>query len=326
MSHASTLPMILAGISMLVAPCAATSRGADSYTFVYQDIEHFLGAFDRYREGADLEQTLRREYFESGTPGLVEFAERFRLSSEVLAESVTEHERFYASLHDLEARIRLQEPKMREAFEQLRQVHPDAAFPPFYFLVGGLRAGGQAGTHGLLIGAEVYSANTTNHTHLPPGRRVYPTERISHIVAHELAHFQQVQAQGIEVYRQIYGPEQSLLANAIREGSADFIAELISGDHINPAAHEYGCAHEAELWSEFRTQMREREFGDWFYHAPKDHADWPTDLGYFIGYRITRAFYENAADKRQAFQDILAVTDYEAFLERSGYPRQFASP
>ena len=117
MSHTSKLPMILAGISMLVAPCAATSRGADSYTFVYQDIEHFLGAFDRYREGADLEQTLRREYFESGTPGLVEFAERFRLSSEVLAESVTEHERFYASLHDLEARIRLQEPKMSSAMK-----------------------------------------------------------------------------------------------------------------------------------------------------------------------------------------------------------------
>jgi hypothetical protein len=38
-----------------------------------------------------------------------------------------------------------------------------------------------------------------------------------------------------------------------------------------------------------------------------------------MGALITKAYYENADDKEQAIRDILSVTDYPAFLERSGY-------
>jgi hypothetical protein len=42
-----------------------------------------------------------------------------------------------------------------------------------------------------------------------------------------------------------------------------------------------------------------------------------------MGYRITEEFYRKATDKRQAVRDILAVTDYEAFLGASGYANRF---
>jgi hypothetical protein len=41
-----------------------------------------------------------------------------------------------------------------------------------------------------------------------------------------------------------------------------------------------------------------------------------------MGALITRAYYDNADDKVQAIQDILSVTDYPAFLERSRYAPQ----
>lgn len=47
------------------------------------------------------------------------------------------------------------------------------------------------------------------------------------------------------------------------------------------------------------------------------------DLGYFMGYRIAESHYLTAQDKRRAVQDILAVTDYDAFLKASGYPERF---
>ncbi|NIU51572.1 MAG: lytic murein transglycosylase, partial [Gemmatimonadetes bacterium] len=35
--------------------------------------------------------------------------------------------------------------------------------------------------------------------------------------------------------------------------------------------------------------------------------------------RIAKAYYERAADKRAAIAEILGVTDFKGFLERSGY-------
>lgn len=45
----------------------------------------------------------------------------------------------------------------------------------------------------------------------------------------------------------------------------------------------------------------------------------PRDLGYWLGYRIVRRYYEDAADKQRAVRDILGLTDFAAFLGRSGY-------
>jgi uncharacterized protein YjaZ len=135
-------------------------------------------------------------------------------------------------------------------------------------------------------------------------------------------HYQQAVAQGVEAYRAIFGERQSLLALSVREGSADFLSTRISGGAVYSAVHEFGRARERELWQQFQQDMHRRDPGDWMFNRPTK-AGWPMDLGYFMGYRITERFYMNAQDKRQAVQDILAITDYDAFLWASGYQEQF---
>ena len=44
----------------------------------------------------------------------------------------------------------------------------------------------------------------------------------------------------------------------------------------------------------------------------------PIDIGHYVGYLITRAYYRNAKDKRQAVYDILNIQDARAFYEASG--------
>jgi hypothetical protein len=39
---------------------------------------------------------------------------------------------------------------------------------------------------------------------------------------------------------------------------------------------------------------------------------------HWIGYKITNACYNKAADKMQAIEDILTITDFDRFLEQSG--------
>ncbi len=66
----------------------------------------------------------------------------------------------------------------------------------------------------------------------------------------------------------IYGPDETLLALALREGSAELIAELAAGQHANPAAEHYGSKHERQLGSHFQQDMGNRTPGDWMFVRP----------------------------------------------------------
>lgn len=184
------------------------------------------------------------------------------------------------------------ERAIRAPFYALEFLYPEAVFPTVYFVVGRLNSGGTISDQGLLIGAEMYR----------------DTEGLPHIVAHELIHFQQLP---------LPDSVRTLLAQSIREGSADFIGELISGKHINTQAHEYGRAHEEELWIEFQDNMAGRDLSAWLYRDPPGER--PADLGYFMGYQITQAYYTRSSDKAAAIREIIGVRDFEQFLLESGY-------
>jgi hypothetical protein len=43
----------------------------------------------------------------------------------------------------------------------------------------------------------------------------------------------------------------------------------------------------------------------------------PGDLGYWVGYRIVRSYYQHAADERAALRGILELRDAKRFLAES---------
>lgn len=49
------------------------------------------------------------------------------------------------------------------------------------------------------------------------------------------------------------------------------------------------------------------------------NPQWPPDLGYWMGYRIAKRYYEQADDKRQAVIDRINAEDNDAILEQSRY-------
>lgn len=293
----------LAGL-VAVQPPMPTDPGAAQ--FIYDDIRHFLSALERIQAGADGEEILERDYFGRATPGLAALSARRSVSAGAMARSIRQQPADYASLSSLAERLAGHEPAIRKAFVRLKELLSGAVFPPTYFLISDPTfGGGLADPVGVLIA-------------LGPAGYKDVIDRMPNLVAHEMVHIQQARLQGLEQYRAIYGPSGSLLAIAIREGSADLLARLISGDHLNPRAHAYGVTHEQELWKQFQADMNGTATGDWMFRTPAS-PEWPQDLGYFIGYRIAEAYYHRAKDKGQAIRDILSVTDYRALLGKSGY-------
>jgi hypothetical protein len=222
--------------------------------------------------------------------------------------------RFFDSIRPNTLRVRALEPEFRVLFRKMRDAVPDAVFPDVTFVMGSMSSGGTSVSGGLVIGMDLNArADDTVLSELSPGARQMVENtfvQLPHILTHELAHAQQ------------HGrAESSLLAQILKEGGADFVALLVSGGTANPALDAYGPPHEAALWQEFQPVMKSTDpkvRSRWLYGTRGDPLR-PADLGYFVGLRICKAFYDRAVDKRSAIHALLNIDDEYAFLAASGY-------
>ena len=282
---------------------------------VTDDIPRFWQAFDA-RTSVGTEAAIDSLYFRPASPGLRDWIWLRLQNAKALASVVDAVPGYYASARASTLQIARDEPKIRAAFTRLSVLYPDAVFPDVYFVIGRLTSGGTTSRRGLLIGAEMYGRTADSVlTRLSPWLQqvIAPVDDVPAIVSHELVHYQQ----------RLKG--NGLLASALREGSADFVAELMCGGNINARVHAWVNAHrmrEAMLWNEFVRDTATNDLAPWF--SPPDISVRPKDLGYYMGYRIAQAFYDRQPDKRAAVRQILEATDATAFLRESGYGDRFA--
>lgn len=260
--------------------------------FETSDIQNFWKAFDSI-ENSD--KNPFEEYIENGTIGLQGFIPYRIISADSLLNMVNRRKHDYDKTRGIEFKIKEQEKRIKPYFYALEYWYPDAVYPPVYFVVGRFNSGGTASENGLLIGAE----------------KLTSLDHLSGLVIHESIHFQQ----------KLEG-EDNLLKHAILEGSADFIAELVTGNKGNIETNKYGNKHKDELCKEFVQIMHKTNFQDWLY-STSGKDDRPNDLGYWIGYEIVKAYFEKSEDKKLAVNQILNIADCTQFLNKSGYLKDY---
>ncbi|HYP27622.1 MAG TPA: DUF2268 domain-containing putative Zn-dependent protease [Blastocatellia bacterium] len=289
------------------------NRDPQKVRFITEDIDNFWRAYDLAGKESDRAKRIsiyQTEYLDKGSAGLADFVRLRIKSAKDLVAAIETQPKYYASIRPSTLRVREMEKGMRKSFRNFKKLYADAVFPDVYFVIGVSNTGGTTSKNGLLIGAEMYGLTPrTPREELADWMKAVlkPVEKLPAIVAHELIHF-----------NQHYPEPKTLLGKSIQEGSADFIGELISDDTINPDQKSYGDRHEAELWREFQKEMNGASVANWMYNG-LSAKDRPTDLGYYMGYKICRSYYKNARDKRQAIRDILEIKDFPAFLAASRY-------
>lgn len=303
--------LMLGGLMFLAAPAMAwaqvppgVEREPAAARIAFDDLDRFAAVHRRLMAATDTVGLLEHAYIADATVGLRTYAGMYEVDAASIVDALRRRPATFERVAlEGPVAVRAIEEDIRRAFRHLAQRYPSALFPPVFFLVGRDHAGGAVQAEGILIAAETY-ADTAREWDFPG---------LVQLVAHELTHYQQA---AYDLHR--YQTENSLLARTIKEGVADYVAELLTGKHTNPRAHEYGREHEWALWSGFRCEMRGEDTGDWFFRRP-ENPDWPQDLGYFIGYRIAAARYARETSPERALAALLRVDDYPAFLDASGY-------
>jgi predicted Zn-dependent protease DUF2268 len=309
--------IVLAVASVCGQSGAKVSGDPNDAKIITSDIQNFWRAYDLATPDNQVE-VFEREYLKRGSDGLRDFIKLRITSADALVKTINKNPKYYASIRESTLRVEAMETKMRACFYALKYLYNDAVFPDVYFVIGRMSSGGTTSDRGLLIGTEMHGRTArAPEDELSDWHKqvLRPIEDVPYIVAHELIHYEQKHGSQLK---------NSLLYQSLNEGSADFIAELISGGTINPHLHVYGNPKEKQLWEEFKQEMDGVNFSKWLYNG-FNIKDRPADLGYYMGYKIVESYYNRMKDKRQAIKDILEFKDPAQLLKDSGYEAKFQS-
>ena len=294
MKNSLTLGLILAVSLNLTAQAQKFPESPLDAKFVTSDIRNFWTAFDSIQLS---DSNPFKGYIKKGSIGLQGFVPNRIIGADSLLSMVNKRKDQYEKNREIEPLIKEKEKELKPYFYALEFWYPDAVFPPVYFVVGRFNSGGTTSENGLIIGVE----------------KLNGLESLKELVIHESIHFQQKWPED---------GEMNLLEQSIQEGSADFIAEIVTGQHGNIEANRYGKNHKDLLCKEFVGIMNGDNFQDWLYGTTgKD--DRPNDLGYWIGYEIVKAYYDLQQDKKLAIHNILNIKNFEDFLRESGYLKKY---
>lgn len=294
---------IMVGLALAAAAAATALAACDGprATIRTSDVATFYRLYDA-AQGSPSAERLQRDYVDRGSAGVREFVPHRILSGAALAETVRAEPRVYARARTCLSALPAAKARLRVAFRRLAQLDPDARFPPVTILIGRNNSGGTTGPSGVLIGLEVVCGSSW--------LQADPADRLTHLVAHEYGHVQQPAA--------LEEGETNVLKQSLVEGVAELLAELTSGEVSNVHLQRWTRGREREIGTRFLAARARRDLSAWLYNGAGT-PDQPGDLGYWVGYRIAKAYYDRAGDKRAALRTLLDLRDPDAILAASGW-------
>lgn len=280
---------------------------------VTSDIHNFWEAFDlAKKDTANRYAIFQKHYFEKGSPGLKDY---FWLKIGTINQFVNNQRKkpeFYEAIRKNTLEVEKLKDSMYIYFDKLKELYDDAVFPDMYFVIGRWNSAGTVSDAGLLLGVDQIARTPEIPQHeltLWEKNNFTDFSRLPVIAMHEQIHFQQSK---IEY-------DTTLLWNALIEGMADFVCELVTGKNPSQRQHEFAATRKKEIWERFKSEMYLRRSYNWIANSDQERPDHPADLGYYMGYEICKAYYDKATDKKQAIRDMLELKDPKQFLEKSGY-------
>ncbi len=290
---------------------------------VSDDVDRFWTAYDAVRATADPDEQRRlfqRLYLDQGTPGLPAFMEAKGYTIDTWLHAIRRYPRYWDTVRPRTALAAEALDRAETHIERLRALYPGLRPAGVYFEVGALRSAGTTQADKVLIGVEMATGDeSVDISEMPPGLQRFfqtyfasrPLENLDLLITHEVVHTQQT------------GERRTLLAQAIYEGVADFVAEKATGRLPDLPYVAFGPAHDAAIKAAFRRDMAGEDFSAWLYNGPSGEFG-VGDLGYYIGYAIVSGYYDLSPDKTEAIRTLIEL-DYgdQAAVERlvtaSGY-------
>jgi len=201
------------------------------------DADRFAAVFDA-AHGKPTAQALQKGYLDPGSRGVEIFTPNRIRSADNLAATVAAHAELYRRAVDICLPIAKESSaELRAIYLALEGLLGEVDLPEVYIVFGANNSGGTAAPGAQVLGLEVLCRLTETEEAMRKLLRTF--------YAHETVHALQA-PEDAEVFR-----ADPLLFAVMREGSADFIARLVTGKVPDRARDAWARPREAFVWREF---------------------------------------------------------------------------
>jgi hypothetical protein len=262
---------------------------------------------------------LQRDYLDGAGIGVKIFTPMRIVDAQRLARAVAaKPDNYRYAIRECLPQLPALRSDLRAIYMAYAGLLPDRPLPAIEIVFGAGNSGGTASAEAQVIGLEV--------TCLPGTTPAQFRTRMRGFFAHETVHTWQTD----ETPQALADP---LLSQALREGVADYLASLVTGEVIDLDRDAWAHQRESWLWQEFQRDrqamqadsasqhnpMASSRFRRWFANYGSAPEGWPYEAGYWVGMRIAEAYVAHARDKRVAIRDLIELRDPGAILKASGY-------
>ena len=281
--------------------------------FHTEDINHFWVAYKMAsKDTAHFKSIFTNLYFKNCSIGLNDYMGSKGGQIEDFIAFIKSAPKFYHGIQNLTLQINRLKPIFSASFQKFKKLYNQALFPDVYFLIGAFNAGGTVSSNGLLLGVDQECKNKyipLNELSFQKQAAMDDFTVLPFTVAHELIHFQQA---GMK-------RDTTTLSYVIEEGMADFMAELTGQSTANIVLYKWAKGKEKMIWERFKNDMYLNRYYNWISNHSTSSPDNLPDQGYWVGYQICKAYFDNASDKQKAIYDMLHLADYKRFLQESKF-------
>jgi len=272
------------------------------------DVGRFYRVYDK-SHGHPSAGQLQAGYFDAGSEALRSFVDARIGNATKLADAIAKRPPVYEQARSCLAALSDTKAQLPGVYMRMAALYPASTFPPVTFVIGRDSTGGTTTPDGIVIGLEKMCQATVMGADAG--------DRFAHIIAHELAHVQQPASQADAP------PGATLLFQALVEGGAELVAELTSGDVSYGQMKTWTRGKECAIEHDFQKDALGTDTSRWLYNG-FGTPEKPGDLAYWVGYRIARAYYLRATDRKAAIATLINVDNASAptILKDGGWQPQ----
>lgn len=281
-------------------------------------MRHFWPYLEEALKDTTRAKTVLREYILSGPPEVRDFyAVRYYNVESMYGQMINAAPTYYRYLRDHfdSGNLKALSFVTTRGMQVFQELYPPAVFPKVYIVPGILNSGGTATEMGLFVGGDMYGiSENTPREELTEWQveALMEMESLPGVALHELMHFQQ----NYDDSRH----QNSVLLGLIQEGVCDLLVELCTGNELQHANLEFLSipANRERILADLRQDLYGEDLSRWMYNGGSIH-DRPHDLGYTLGYLITKSYYERQPDKKAAVYELLNSKDLEQIVRDSEF-------
>lgn len=281
-------------------------------------MDEFWPYFDKALQDTAKARQLFREFVFKGPRQLRDYyAVRYLSIDAMYGQMINASPEYYLYLKKQfeSKRILALKDKTSQWMDRFKELYPQAVFPKVYVVPGLLNSGGTATEMGLFVGGDMYGKSVNTPTReLTDWQRdaIMEVASLPSLTLHELMHFQQNYRDQTNV--------NNVLFNLVQEGVCDLLVELCSGEPLANSNLEYleNPKNRDRILKDLRSELYSDDLSKWLYNGGSIQ-DRPHDLGYTLGYLITKSYYTGHADKKQAVFELLNSSDLNAIVAESEY-------